>query len=142
MGLNDFRLYIHDVRLRRADGEEVPLSLEQDELRQYQDVVLLDFEDRSGHLRQRDGRRRTAWCAGRSRPGTTDGLSFKLGVPFDLNHGDASSAPSPLNLTGLFWSWNDGYKFLRSDSCLHGGRQAVPRAHREHWNASPARAAG
>ncbi|WP_437851114.1 MbnP family copper-binding protein [Sorangium sp. So ce363] len=115
VGLNDFRLYIHDVRLRRADGEEVPLSLEQDELWQYQDVVLLDFEDRSGTCA--NGTEETNGVVRGTVPaGDYDGLSFKLGVPFDLNHGDASSAPSPLNLTGLFWSWNDGYKFLRLDS--------------------------
>ncbi|WP_438032236.1 MbnP family copper-binding protein [Sorangium sp. So ce204] len=115
VGLNDFRLYIHDVRLRRADGEEVPLTLEQDGLWQYQDVVLLDFEDRSGTCA--NGTEETNGVVRGTVPaGDYDGLSFKLGVPFDLNHGDASSAPSPLNLTGLFWSWNDGYKFLRLDS--------------------------
>lgn len=115
VGLNDFRLYIHDVRLRRADGEEVPLSLEQDGLWQVQDVALLDFEDRSGTCA--NGTEETNGVVRGTVPvGDYDGLSFKLGVPFDLNHGDASVAPSPLNLTGLFWSWNDGYKFLRLDS--------------------------
>jgi uncharacterized repeat protein (TIGR04052 family) len=53
--------------------------------------------------------------------GEYDGISFKLGVPFELNHADAAVAPSPLNLSALFWSWNGGYKFLRVDSVPVGG---------------------
>jgi hypothetical protein len=30
-------------------------------------------------------------------------------VPFARNHGDAASAPAPLNHTALFWNWNAGY---------------------------------
>ncbi|WP_437596577.1 MbnP family copper-binding protein [Sorangium sp. So ce590] len=121
--LNDFRLYIHDVRLRRADGEEVPLSLEQDGLWQHENVVLLDFEDRSGSCA--NGTQETNGLVRGTVPaGEYDGLSFKLGVPFELNHGDASVAPSPLNLTGLFWSWQAGYKFLRIDSVSEVG--AIP----------------
>ncbi len=118
--LNDFRLYIHDVRLRRADGEEVPLSLEQDGLWQHENVVLLDFEDRSGSCAN-GTREMNGLVRGTVPAGEYDGLSFKLGVPFELNHGDASVAPSPLNLSGLFWSWNAGYKFLRLDSVSEVG---------------------
>src|SRR4029079_10322095 len=39
-----------------------------------------------------------------------------LGVPFDLNHGNAATAPSPLNFSAMFWSWQLGYKFLRLDT--------------------------
>ncbi|WP_234022728.1 MbnP family copper-binding protein [Sorangium cellulosum] len=113
--LTDFRLYIHDVRLRRADGEEVPVALDQDGLWQYQNVALLDFEDKSGSCD--NGTQQTnGLVRGKVPAGEYDGLSFKLGVPFELNHGDASVAESPLNLAGLFWGWNAGYKFLRSDS--------------------------
>ncbi|WP_437808020.1 MbnP family copper-binding protein [Sorangium sp. So ce1078] len=118
--LNDFRLYIHDVRLHRADGEEVPITLEQDGLWQHENVVLLDFEDRSGSCA--NGTQETNGLVRGTVPaGEYDGLSFKLGVPFELNHGDASVAPSPLNLSGLFWSWNAGYKFLRIDSVSEVG---------------------
>jgi uncharacterized repeat protein (TIGR04052 family) len=43
-------------------------------------------------------------------------VRFTLGVPFERNHVDATSAPSPLNLTAMFWGWRGGYKFLRVDS--------------------------
>lgn len=118
--ITDFRLYIHDLRLRRADGEEVPVSLDQDGLWQYQDVVLLDFEDKSGSCT--NGTAPTNGVArGRVPAGEYNGLSFKMGVPFELNHGDAATAESPLNLTGLFWNWNQGYKFLRIDSVPEAG---------------------
>jgi len=37
-------------------------------------------------------------------------------VPFARNHGDAATAPAPLNRTALFWNWNAGYRFLVFDS--------------------------
>ena len=43
------------------------------------------------------------------------GLRFTLGVPFDLDHVDSSAAPSPLNMTAMLWSWQNGYKFLRAE---------------------------
>jgi uncharacterized repeat protein (TIGR04052 family) len=57
--------------------------------------------------------------------GTYRGLRFTLGVPFDLNHADATIAPSPLNLTSLFWNWQAGYKFLRIDLATTGRPQDI-----------------
>jgi uncharacterized repeat protein (TIGR04052 family) len=42
-------------------------------------------------------------------------------VPFGRNHGDPTVAPSPLNLTALFWNWQGGYKFVKFDTAT-GGR--------------------
>ena len=96
---------MHDVRLVDADGGEWPVTLDDDDLWQTDAVALLDFEDKTGT------------CANGTTPtntvvkGTYDtghdtvdftGLRFKVGVPFALNHGDAATAPSPLNLSGLF----------------------------------------
>jgi uncharacterized repeat protein (TIGR04052 family) len=107
----DFRFYVHDVRLIDDTGTEVPVALTQDGLWQYEGVVLLDFEDRSGT------------CSNGTVPlndvvigtvpfGTYTGIAFKLGVPFELNHTDIATAPSPLNLSAMFWSWNTGRLFL------------------------------
>lgn len=121
--ITDFRLYVHDVRLRRADGTEVPVELEQDGLWQHQDLALLDFEDRTGACA--NGTPETnATLHGTAERGTYDGLSFKVGVPFELNHGDAAAAPSPLNLSAMFWSWNGGYKFFRADALPAGSMTA------------------
>ncbi|XXT20104.1 MbnP family copper-binding protein [Sorangium sp. So ce429] len=120
VGISDFRLYIHDIRLRKAGGDEVPVTLDQDGLWQFQDLVLLDFEDKTG--RCANGTEPTNGEARGTVPrGSYDGLSFKLGVPFALNHADAAVAPSPLNLSGLFWSWEAGYKFARIDTVPAAG---------------------
>jgi len=48
----------------------------------------------------------------RAKPGTYRGMKFNVGVPFDLNHRDASILPRPLNIDqGMFWTWNTGYIF-------------------------------
>lgn len=42
-------------------------------------------------------------------------LSFDLGVPFDINHLNPVTQPAPLNEPDMFWTWRNGYKFLRLD---------------------------
>lgn len=125
--LTDFRLYVHDLRVVTEDGTEVPVELEQDGVWQYENVALLDFEDGNG-------------CdAGTAETNTTirgiaaDGgpftaVRFRLGVPFDLNHADVTLAPSPMNLMGMFWNWNGGYKFVRVD----GRTTGLPDGYRIH----------
>lgn len=50
----------------------------------------------------------------RAKPGLYRGMKFRVGVPFDLNHRDASIQPRPLNVDqGMFWTWNTGYIFHR-----------------------------
>jgi uncharacterized repeat protein (TIGR04052 family) len=46
---------------------------------------------------------------------TSDTLSFTLGVPFEENHKNPLTQPSPLNLPLMFWSWQLGHKFIRWD---------------------------
>ena len=115
----DFRLFVSGVSLRRTDGSVVPIALDQDQLWQYRDVSLLDFEDGTGPCRNgTPATNRT--IRGTVPAGDYQGLVFTLGVPFDLNHGDATIAPSPLNLTAMFWIWNAGYKFLKVDMSTAG----------------------
>ena len=112
---SDFRFYVSHVRLVTADGTEVPVQLDQDGIWQYDDVALLDFENKDAPCT--NGTSQTnGTVRGRVPMGAYTGLRFVLGLPQDKNHQDASVAPSPLNLTGMFWSWQDGYKFLRVDT--------------------------
>jgi uncharacterized repeat protein (TIGR04052 family) len=120
IALSDFRLYVHDVKLHAKGGADVPVELTQDGLWQYKSVVLLDFEDKTGPCAN-GTTEINGTIHGLVPHGTYDGISFKLGVPFELDHADVSSAPSPLNLSGLFWDWNGGYKFLRVDSAPSAG---------------------
>jgi len=41
------------------------------------------------------------------------GIQFSLGVPFELNHKNPMTQPSPLNQPDMFWTWQTGHKFLR-----------------------------
>jgi len=111
----DFRLFVHDVRLLKSGGGEEPVVLEQDGKWQYQNIALLDFEDKSGSCANGTTDTNTM-VHGNVPPGTYSGIKFRLGVPVALNHNDVATAPSPLNLSGLFWNWNGGYKFLRADT--------------------------
>ncbi|MFY0539306.1 MbnP family protein [Nannocystis pusilla] len=44
----DFRFYVHDVRLVTIEGEEHPVTIEDDGVHQGSGVALIDFEDGSG----------------------------------------------------------------------------------------------
>lgn len=110
----DFRFYVSNVALVDEDGNAVPIELEQDGKWQYQNVALLDFEDGSGVCDNGTAETRTM-VLGTVPEGNYESLQFTLGVPKKLNHEDAAIAPSPLNLTSMWWNWQGGYKFLRAD---------------------------
>ncbi len=117
LSANDLRLYISDVQLLDASGEATAMTLTQDDKWQYQNLALLDFEDGCGGNGNPDLR---TTIVGEVPAGDYVGVRFTLGVPFELNHADAAVAPSPLNLTSMFWNWNGGYKFLRMDGAARG----------------------
>jgi uncharacterized repeat protein (TIGR04052 family) len=110
----DLRLYLADVALIDANGQSIPLNLKQDGKWQYQNVALLDFEDKSGGCGNGTAETRTK-IVGTIPQGNYQGLQFTLGIPAELNHADATLAASPLNLTSLWWNWRGGYKFMRLD---------------------------
>lgn len=110
----DFRLFVHDLRLVTAGGAEAAVTLEQDGQFQLENIALVDFEDGSGPCVNGTAETHTE-IVGTVAPGSYTGVRFVLGVPFDRNHGDPSTAPAPLSLTSLNWGWNIGYLFTRID---------------------------
>lgn len=110
----DFRLYVSELALIDKEGNTVPVELEQDNKWQYQNVALIDFEDGQGVCDNGTSETRTT-VVGKAPKGDYEELKFTLGVPKNLNHKDAAIAPSPLNLTSMWWNWQGGYKFLRVD---------------------------
>lgn len=112
--LADFRFYVSEVALLDVQGKIVPVNLEQDGKWQHQSVALLDFENKSGACVNGTTETRDR-IIGTIPKGNYTGLKFTLGVPSGLNHEDSTLAPSPLNLTGLWWNWQFGYKFARID---------------------------
>ena len=110
----DFRFYVSNVRLIDSAGKETPVQLNQDGKWQLDDLALLDFENGTGPC-SNGTPEMNSQIAGTVPDGQYKGLRFTLGVPFEKNHLDPLSQPSPLNLTALFWVWNAGHKFARLD---------------------------
>lgn len=123
----DFRFYVHNAALVDDAGKSAPLQLDQDGKWQLDDVVLLDFEDATGGCVNGtpDTNDRVT---GTIPEGHYTGLRFTLGVPFNKNHTDLTTQPSPLNLTALAWVWNAGRKFARLDFSSTG----MPRGYAVH----------
>jgi uncharacterized repeat protein (TIGR04052 family) len=121
---SDFRFFVSNVELLDAGGNAVPLALDQDGVWQYKNLALLDFENGSGPCRNGNAGLHTA-VTGNVPKGKYRGVRFTLGVPFELNHGDPTIAPSPLNFTGMFWVWQSGYKFAKLDMASNGLPQAA-----------------
>ncbi|WP_237072797.1 MbnP family copper-binding protein [Pseudaestuariivita rosea] len=111
----DYRMFVSNVALITEDGATVPLELEQDRRWQVETIALLDFEDGTGSCT--NGTAETNMTVRGTVPeGNYTGLRFNIGVPFDWNHGDPTLAPSPLNLTAMFWNWRGGYKFIKFET--------------------------
>jgi uncharacterized repeat protein (TIGR04052 family) len=131
--LSDFRFYVSDLALIDASGKTVPIALAQDGKWQHQTVALLDFEDKTGACTNGTTEIRDR-VVGTVPKGKYTGVQFSLGIPFQLNHADSALAPSPLNLTGLWWNWQFGYKFARID--LQSPTMPMSGQHSGHEEAS------
>ncbi len=112
MQVSDFRFFIQGVELKNEDGDYVPVTLAENEW-QAEGATLLDFEDGCNELGTEP---LNAIVSGTVPAGNYDGMRFQMGVPFETNHDNPATAPSPLNLFTMHWSWQGGYKFLRIDS--------------------------
>jgi uncharacterized repeat protein (TIGR04052 family) len=116
----DFRFFVTDVALLRADGTAVPFTLTEDGIWQRGGVALLDFEDGTGPCATGGSAATNTALRGTAPAGTYAGLRFTLGVPERLNHQDATIAQAPFNTTAMFWNWQNGYKFLKLDLSVAG----------------------
>lgn len=116
---SDFRFYVSEVNLVRKDGSTVPVQLNQDGVWQHQNVALIDFENGSGPCRNGTAATNTS-VRGTVPVGDYVGVALTVGVPFALNHQDPTIAPSPMNLTAMFWNWQGGYKFIKFDTSSTG----------------------
>jgi uncharacterized repeat protein (TIGR04052 family) len=115
ISLNDYRFYVSNVRLFNKMGKEAAVELTQDGLWQYDNVALLDFEDATSGCSESGTSVLNDKVVGKVPEGEYTAISFDLGVPFELNHLDTTTAPAPLNLPAMWWNWQIGYKFARLD---------------------------
>jgi len=112
----DARLYISELALLSEEGEVINVELTQDGAWQYLNVALLDFETGDGTCG--NGTAETNFSVKGTVPeGSYTGLKFTLGVPTELNNFgiDGDDSVSPLDVTGMNWSWQNGHKHLRMD---------------------------
>ncbi len=110
--ISDFRFYVQSVELKNEAGDYVAVTLNDNDW-QAEGTTLIDFEDGCTDL----GTEPTnTTLSGTVPAGSYDGIRFEMGVPFEVNHDNPATAPSPLNLTSMSWNWQGGYKFLRIDS--------------------------
>lgn len=113
---NDFRYYVHDLRLTGPSGE-VPVTLDVNEWQTADGIALLDFENGGTGCQTGTTATHTA-VTGTVPAGTYTGIAFKVGVPFAQNHLDATTAQAPLNIPAMYWAWSSGYKFIKADGTV------------------------
>jgi uncharacterized repeat protein (TIGR04052 family) len=113
------RFYVYGLRLIDANGRETPLALNQDGVWQQRDVAFLSFEGTNGACASGSPQEHEI-VIGSAPAADYVAIRFSVGVPQSLDHADATIASSPLNLSDMFWSWRDGYKFFRFDARVRG----------------------
>ncbi|MCW7479768.1 MbnP family copper-binding protein [Leptospira kanakyensis] len=99
----DFRYYISEVKLIRADGSTADVTLDNEFNWQNSGVALVDFET----IKTSDTRNKVT---GSVLSGNYSGIQFTVGVPDVLNHLDRTTASAPLNIGSMTWAWSSGYK--------------------------------
>lgn len=121
-GLKDMRFYISDVKLVRADGVDVPLTLGANSnwnvTQGDSAVTLIDLENNTGSC---VGTAATnTGIQGTVPAGNYVGVKMTLGVPFALNHtnqgADVGVTPAVVNNAvhpNMAWSWAGGRKFAK-----------------------------
>ncbi|EMY68356.1 MbnP family copper-binding protein [Leptospira vanthielii] len=110
----DFRLYISDVKLIRADGSAADVSLSADNVWQSNGVALVDLETTQTS-------ETNTKVTGGVAPGTYTGVQFSVGVPEALNHLDKNVQLAPLNIGSMYWSWTGGYKHANLEFSVNSG---------------------
>lgn len=114
--ISDFRFYIHNLRLKdHYDNKLYPVELKQDGKWQYNNIALLDFENGCVNGTSNVNTQVTFNLPSGKNTSDFKGMCFTLGLPFTENHADPASAPAPINITGMLWSWTTGRKFIRVD---------------------------
>jgi uncharacterized repeat protein (TIGR04052 family) len=114
--IKDFRFYVSNVKLVKADGSEVALTLAANDdwnlTSGGQAITLIDLEDATGACSA--GTAATnAVVTGTVPAGNYVGVKMTMGVPFALNHTDYAVATKPMDVQAMAWSWQSGRKFAK-----------------------------
>ena len=112
--LENLSFYLSDIQLFKSDGDTLTLSTEEFD----SEVVLFNLAD-ANPAATSDGK--GVFQNFKLEAGSFKGISFTLGVPAELNHGDPTDYPTthPLSeFSGMHWTWNSGYIFLKIDGFI------------------------
>ncbi|TGK81545.1 metallo-mystery pair system four-Cys motif protein [Leptospira noumeaensis] len=109
----DFRLYISEVKLVKADGTTADVTLSTDNVWQSNGLALVDLETTQTT-------ETNAKVSGTAPAGSYTGVQFTVGVPEALNHLDRTNQAAPLNNGAMYWSWTGGYKHSKIEFTYNG----------------------
>jgi uncharacterized repeat protein (TIGR04052 family) len=124
--VQDLRMFVHDIELKNTEGDWVPFSMKADGEWSDGVVTLLDFENGSADCDESGNSSMNHMIIGTLPSGDYEGLRFRVGVPYELNHQDVTSAEAPLNNSAMFWVWQRGYKFMRVELLEEQGEARQP----------------
>ncbi|MFO1251797.1 MAG: metallo-mystery pair system four-Cys motif protein [Inhella sp.] len=114
--IKDFRFYVANVQLLKADGTKQALTLgANDDWNLTKDghtLSLVDLEDGTGACAGGTAAM-NARISGTVPAGSYVGVELTVGVPPTLNHTDTVAAPRPLDVAAMAWSWQSGRKFAK-----------------------------
>jgi uncharacterized repeat protein (TIGR04052 family) len=123
VGVSDLRFYVSNLRFLDANGEEVEVTLDDNEFQLNSaagSVALIDLTGNSGGsceasaIAFAEGTARTnAVITGKTFPSQVTSIAFDIGVPQSLMkeviaNNTLEGAPTPLN--EMYWSWASGYR--------------------------------
>ncbi len=118
--LQDLRFYVSDVHLMTANDTQVPVTLTEDGQWQHDGSALIDMENGLGDCK--NGTAATNLTLRGTVPaGNYTGVGFTVGLPVAQNHSNVATAPAPLDVSALAWSWQSGRKFFQLELNPDGG---------------------
>jgi len=117
--------YLYDVRLITSSGEEVAVTLNDNQESQEQGVALVDFRDVTSACGG-GGDAKAIWnqvtgTYEHENGETYTGLKYQLGLPADINHAQPETAGLLSSQVSMSWGWLSGYRYLRMDLIPVGG---------------------
>lgn len=126
--IESFAFYLHDVHLfANSTQAEIELSMQPSSW-QTDDIALIAFDaacnsqassaelNANTELHLTTQNEAFKHLVKRHAKSSDDlELRFTLGIPFESNHVNPLTQTSPLNISSMFWSWRNGYKFMRLD---------------------------
>ncbi|MBR7783614.1 MbnP family copper-binding protein [Undibacterium luofuense] len=109
--LQNAAFYVSNINLVDAAGNLTPVTLASNDW-QYDKVALINFNDGSSTACGGKAQATNAVITGTVPAGNYVGIQYEIGVPESLNHTDYATAPKPLNVQSMAWSWTSGRKFM------------------------------